>query len=107
VLQILNDQIETPTRATASVLLEEIDGDDVQIRVQATPERAIDGAQLADEIIAALASVTGEHHVSRDGGQDDARSSLDGNDDTRLSRDGGGGDTQLSTGGGDAQFSRD
>jgi hypothetical protein len=49
------------------VLLEEIDGEDVVIRVQATPERADEGAQLADEVIAALASVTGEHEVARDG----------------------------------------
>jgi hypothetical protein len=46
------------------VLLEEIDGDDVVVRVQATPDRAIDGARLADEIIAALASVTTEHALS-------------------------------------------
>jgi hypothetical protein len=43
------------------VLLEEIDGDEVVVRVQATPERADHGARLADEIIAALAAVTGEH----------------------------------------------
>jgi small-conductance mechanosensitive channel len=58
---ILDDSIDTPTRAAATVLLEEIDGEDVVVRVQATPDRAIDGARLADEIIAALASVTGEH----------------------------------------------
>jgi small-conductance mechanosensitive channel len=85
VQQILDDQIDTPTRTGANVLLEEIDGEDVLVRVQATPERAIDGAPLADEIIAALASVTGEHHLS-------------GDDEGPLSRDGG-----VS----DAQFSRD
>jgi hypothetical protein len=37
------------------------------VRVQATPERASDGAHLADEIIAALVSVTGEHAMV-DGG---------------------------------------
>ena len=58
---ILDDSIDTATRRSAAVLLEEIDGDDVVVRVQATPERAIDGAKLADEIIAALAEVTGEH----------------------------------------------
>jgi small-conductance mechanosensitive channel len=64
VQQILDDQISTPTRNSAVVLLEEIDGDDVVVRVQATPDRAIDGANLADEIIAALASVTTEHALS-------------------------------------------
>jgi small conductance mechanosensitive channel len=62
---ILDDQIGTPTRSPATVLLEEVDGDDVVIRVQATPEHADDGAKLADEIIATLASVTGEHEVVR------------------------------------------
>jgi small conductance mechanosensitive channel len=58
---ILDEQITTPTRRAAVVLLEEIDGDDVVVRVQATPERPDDGARLADEVIAALATVTGEH----------------------------------------------
>jgi hypothetical protein len=35
------------------------------VRVQATPERADDGAKLADEIIAMLATVTGEHEIVR------------------------------------------
>jgi small conductance mechanosensitive channel len=65
---LLDDQLTTPTRGPASVLLEELDGEDLIVRVQATPERAGDGAKLADEIIAALASVTGEHQqVDGDG----------------------------------------
>ena len=60
---ILDEQISTPTRSPATVVLEEIDGDDVVVRIQATPERADDGAKLADQIIATLASVTGEHEV--------------------------------------------
>ena len=62
---LLDDQITTPIRNPAIVLLEEIDGDDVVVRIQATPERAADGAKLADEIIAVLASVTGEHRRDR------------------------------------------
>ncbi|MBV8430209.1 MAG: mechanosensitive ion channel family protein [Solirubrobacterales bacterium] len=65
---ILDDQIRTPTRTRATVVLEEIDPDALVIRVQATPERAEDGAQLADEIIATLASITGQHEMVR---QDD------------------------------------
>ena len=64
VQQILDQNIATPTRSQATVLLEEIDGDDVVVRVQATPDRASDGAKLADEIIASLASVTGEHMLA-------------------------------------------
>ncbi len=63
---ILEDQVRTPTRLPAVVLLEEIEGDELVVRVQATPERASDGAALADEIIAALASVTSEHELSRE-----------------------------------------
>jgi hypothetical protein len=58
---ILDEQVATATRAAPKVLLEEIDGDDVVVRVQATPERASEGARLADEIVGALATVTGEH----------------------------------------------
>jgi small conductance mechanosensitive channel len=61
---ILDDEIATPTRSPATVLLEELDGDDLVVRVQATPERAADGAKLADEVIVALASVTGEHALA-------------------------------------------
>src|SRR5579864_2115102 len=65
VQRILDENIGIPTISRATVLLEEIDADDVVIRVQATPERAEDGAQLADEIIATLAAVTGQHEVVR------------------------------------------
>jgi small conductance mechanosensitive channel len=61
---ILDQEISTPTRYPATVLLEEVDGDDVVVRVQATPEVATDGAKLADEIIGALASVTGQHETA-------------------------------------------
>jgi small conductance mechanosensitive channel len=61
---ILDSEIGTPTRSPASVLLEEVDGDDVVVRVQATPELANEGAKLADEIMAALTSVTGEHEAA-------------------------------------------
>ena len=60
---ILDDRITTPTRRSAEVILEEIDGEEVVVRVQATPDRPDDGAQLADEVIEALSSVTGEHHI--------------------------------------------
>jgi small-conductance mechanosensitive channel len=63
VQKILDDRIRTPTRRSATVLLEEVDGNDVVVRVQATPDRPDDGAQLADEVIDALSSVTGEHHI--------------------------------------------
>jgi small conductance mechanosensitive channel len=62
--EILDSSITTPTRKPAQVLLEEIDGSDVVVRVQATPSRAEDGAALADEIIEALKTVTDEHQLT-------------------------------------------
>jgi small-conductance mechanosensitive channel len=69
VQKILDDGVETPTRRPVTVNLQELDGDDVIVRVQATPDRPDDGARLADEIIDALASVTGEHAVIADDGK--------------------------------------
>jgi small conductance mechanosensitive channel len=64
VQSLLNDQVTTPTRSKPRVLLEQIDGEDVVVRVRATPERTEDGAKLADEIIVALAAVTGDHALA-------------------------------------------
>lgn len=58
---ILDQEVSTPTRSGISVLLEEVDGDDVVVRIQATPESPDDGAQLADEVMLALSSVTRGH----------------------------------------------
>ncbi|MGH2895822.1 MAG: hypothetical protein ACRDPM_21490, partial [Solirubrobacteraceae bacterium] len=66
---ILDQELATATRSGASVLLEEVDGDDVVVRVQATPEVPSDGAKLADEITVALSSVTGEHEVAPSNGR--------------------------------------
>ncbi|HEY2436250.1 MAG TPA: mechanosensitive ion channel family protein [Solirubrobacteraceae bacterium] len=67
---LLDETIGTPTRSDPRVLLEEIDGDELVVRVQATPEHAGDGAKLADEVIAALSSVTGEHALISDPSDD-------------------------------------
>jgi small conductance mechanosensitive channel len=70
VQRILDDRVKTPTRRAVTVLLQELDGDDVIVRIQATPDRPDDGARLADEIIDALATVTGEHPVVVKDGDD-------------------------------------
>jgi small conductance mechanosensitive channel len=61
---LLEDAVQTPTRSAPRVLLQEIQGDEVVMRIQATPERGTDGAKLADEIISALSAVTGEHELA-------------------------------------------
>ena len=55
---LLNEEIRTPIRESPRILLEEIDGDEVVVRIQATPERAADGPQLASEVLAAIARET-------------------------------------------------
>jgi small conductance mechanosensitive channel len=70
---ILDNEISIGTIHKPSVLLEEFEGDELVVRVLATPEISDDGAKLADEIVAALASVTGEH-VIEDRGSPSARS---------------------------------
>ncbi|HEY6397377.1 MAG TPA: mechanosensitive ion channel family protein [Solirubrobacteraceae bacterium] len=60
---ILDHQITTPMRSSR-VMVQEIDGDEVVVRVLATPERASEGGRLADEVIAALASITSDHEVA-------------------------------------------
>ena len=61
--EILAANVTTPTSRQPSLLLEEVDGESVIVRVQATPEHHADGAKLADEIIAALTEVTAQHAV--------------------------------------------
>ena len=56
--QLLQHAIETPTRGDPRILLEEIDGDEVIVRIQATPERNSDGPRLASEVLAAVGPET-------------------------------------------------
>jgi small conductance mechanosensitive channel len=58
--QLLRDRITTPMRSPPSVTLEEVDGDDIVVRVAAVPQRPADGARLAGEVLAAVASLTPE-----------------------------------------------
>jgi len=58
VQNLLREHVETPTRGEPRILLEEIDGDVVVVRIQATPEYSPDGAQLASEVLAAVGPVT-------------------------------------------------
>jgi small conductance mechanosensitive channel len=60
VQRLLEDTVRTPVRAEPHIALEEVDDDEVVVRVAATPESDADGPRLADEVLAALASVTRE-----------------------------------------------
>jgi small conductance mechanosensitive channel len=55
---LLEESVQTPTRADPHISLEEIDRDEVIVRIAATPLSASDGPQLADEVLAAIGAVT-------------------------------------------------
>ena len=60
--------VRTPMRAEPQIDLEEVDADEVVVRIAATPESEVDGPRLADEILAAiaLAGPGGVHRGARD-----------------------------------------
>ena len=58
VQELLDKTIQTPTRDRPRITLEEIDGDEVVVRISATPERPSDGPRLASEVLEAVASHT-------------------------------------------------
>jgi hypothetical protein len=55
---VLRDSVQTPMRGPPSVTLEEVDGDDIVVRVRAAPERPSDGPRLASEVLAAVTQLT-------------------------------------------------
>jgi small-conductance mechanosensitive channel len=55
---LLEEGISTPVRGEPHIALEEIDRDEVVVRVAATPVADADGPRLADEVLAAVAAVT-------------------------------------------------
>jgi len=57
---LLEDGIRTPVRDEPHISLEELDGDEVVVRIAATPISDADGPRLADEVLAALSGVVSE-----------------------------------------------
>jgi small-conductance mechanosensitive channel len=71
---LLEDGITTPLRTEPHIALEEIDRDEVVLRVAATPVIDTDGPRLADEVLAVLEPVTREPDAGRgDGGRERER----------------------------------
>src|SRR6476620_3113136 len=54
VQELLDAHVETPTRERPRVRLEELDGDEVVMRIAAEPESAADGPRLASEVLEAV-----------------------------------------------------
>lgn len=75
--KLLKEAVTVPTRTKPHIGLEEVDSDEVVVRIAATPESSSDGARLADEILAAVGRLTTVEQVQgvqkdgaqRDGGQ--------------------------------------
>jgi small-conductance mechanosensitive channel len=54
----LESAVRTPLRGPPSVTLEELDGDEVVVRIAATPQRPADGPRLASEVLQAISPIT-------------------------------------------------
>ncbi len=68
---LLEDSVHTPVRGEPRISLEEIDSDEVVVRITATPESEADGPRLADEVLAAVAAITNDddHEVAAHNGR--------------------------------------
>ena len=60
--RFLEENVTVPTRSHPHISVEEVDDDEVIMRVAATPELDREGAKLADEILAAIGQITGNGH---------------------------------------------
>jgi small conductance mechanosensitive channel len=65
---LLERTVTVDTRAEPHISLEEVDGEEVVVRIAATPARAAEGPKLADEILTAVGQVS-----SRNGGNGETR----------------------------------
>jgi hypothetical protein len=54
---LLEERVTVPTRQDPHIDLEEFDGDEVVVRVRATPVEREEGARLADEVLGVLGEV--------------------------------------------------
>ena len=74
---LLEDNVRTPTRSEPQISLEEVDRDEVVVRIAATPLAESDGPRLADEVLAAIGAVTRSHEDDERPNDDDLRRSYD------------------------------
>jgi small conductance mechanosensitive channel len=57
---LLEESVQTPVRSEPHISLEEVDRDEVIVRIAATPLAESDGPRLADEVLSAIAIMTRE-----------------------------------------------
>src|SRR4051794_15736875 len=58
VQEMLQSRVQTPMRESPRISLEELDGDEVVVRISATPERPADGPKLASEVLEVVGAQT-------------------------------------------------
>ena len=63
---LLDENVHTPVRSEPHISLEEVDRDEVIVRIAATPLAESDGPRLADEVLAAIGAVTRDGEVEDD-----------------------------------------
>jgi small conductance mechanosensitive channel len=68
--RVLRDAIKTPLRDGPRVHLEEIDAEEVVVRITATPVRPSDGPRLASAVVEALAPYAAHAPVGEESGAD-------------------------------------
>jgi uncharacterized protein (UPF0548 family) len=56
--EILEKSLETPLRDAPRITLEELDGDEVVVRISATPKVASEGRHLASELLGIVSRET-------------------------------------------------
>jgi small conductance mechanosensitive channel len=89
--QMLDEAVRVPTRSRPHIGLEEVDADEVIVRIAATPESGSDGPRLADEILAAVSKITdGAEGTNGSGDAREARGSDD-DDPSKVAHTGAGG----------------
>ena len=54
---LLEEAVTIPTRTDPRIVLEELDGDEIVVRIEATPRVAAEGPKLANEILAAVGGI--------------------------------------------------
>src|SRR5207253_11448352 len=65
--RFLEEHVHTPTRSHPHISVEEVDDEEVIMRVNAVPEIDREGPKLADEILAAISHVTAGRNGSQNG----------------------------------------
>jgi small conductance mechanosensitive channel len=74
---LLEENVRTPIRSEPQISLEEIDRDEVIVRIAATPLAESDGPRLADEVLAAIGAVTRPDEDGDRAGDDEHRRRYD------------------------------